>query len=113
MNLIANLFISSLAVFLSGYLLPGIEISGVMGVVIVAIVLGVVNTFIRPILLFFTLPLNLITLGLFTFVVNAGLVLLVDWLVPDFYVANFWWALAFSLVMFFITSFLRLLTSKR
>lgn len=113
MNLIANLLISALAVFLADYLLPGIQISGLGGVIIVAIVLGVVNTFIKPIILFFTLPLNLISLGLFTFVINALMVMLADWLVPDLVVQNFWWALAFSLVLSLVNTFLHMLTSKR
>jgi putative membrane protein len=108
-----NIFISGLAVFLADYLLPGVSISGISGIIIVAIVLGIVNTFIKPIVLFFTLPFNILTLGLFTFVVNAGLVLLVDWMVPDFRVENFWWALAFSLVLSLVNSFLHLLTSPR
>lgn len=113
MNLIVQLLISGLAVFLADYLLPGIQVSNLLAVVIVAVVLGVVNTFIKPIVLFFTLPLNLVTLGLFTFVINALMVMLVDWLIPDFFVANFWWALAFSLVLSLINTFLHMLTGKR
>lgn len=113
MTLIANLFISALAVFLADYLLPGVQVSGLASIVIVAIVLGIVNTFLKPILIFFTLPLTLITLGLFTLVINAALVLLVAWLVPDFYVQNFWWALAFSLVLTLVNMFLHTLTKAR
>ncbi len=113
MTFIANIFISGLAIFLADYLLPGVHISGIGGIIIVAIVLGVVNTFLRPVILFLTLPFNLVTLGLFTFVINAALVLLVDWLVPDFQVDSFLWALAFSLVLSIVNPFLHMLTRNR
>lgn len=101
-----NLLVSGLSVFLADYLLTGVKVGNFIQAVMVGIVLGIVNTFIKPIILLFTLPLNLLTFGLFTFVINALMVLLVSKLVPDFYVANFWWALAFSVVVSLISTFL-------
>lgn len=101
-----NLIVNALAVIISAYILPGVKVDGFLTAVVVAVVLGVVNMFIKPILLLLTLPLNILTLGLFTFVINALLVLLVSNLVPGFKVSGFLWALIFSLVLSVISSFL-------
>jgi putative membrane protein len=94
-----NLIVNAVAVIITAYLLPGVTVAGFVTALVVAIVLAVVNTFLRPLLLVLTLPVNVLTLGLFTFVVNAILILLVAALVPGFRVENFWWALLFSLVL--------------
>ena len=112
MKLIAYLLINGFAVFIASYILPGVQVDSFLTALIVAVVLGAVNTFIRPLLLLLTLPITLITLGLFTFIINALLVLLVDMVVPDLQVDGFLWALAFSLVVSLISSFLNTLTNK-
>jgi putative membrane protein len=98
--------ISALIILGLAYLLPGIEVSGFIAALIAALVLGLINTFVKPIIIFFTLPINITTLGLFTLVINAVMVLLVGALVSGFTVENFWWALLFSLLMGFINSWL-------
>lgn len=110
MRLLSYLLINSIAILVAAYILPGVKVDDVSTVILVAIVLGVINAFIKPILLFFTLPFTLLTLGLFTFVINALLVLLTDWLIRGFSVANFWWALLFSLIVSLVSSFLNQLT---
>src|SRR3989344_1741847 len=105
--MLINLLVSSLAVFITAYLLPGVLLDSFWDAVLVAILLGVVNMFIKPILILLTLPATILTLGLFTFVINALMILLVDSLVAGFSVANFWWALLFSLVISIVSSFLR------
>lgn len=79
--------------------------------VVVSVVLGVINAILKPILLFLTLPITLVTLGLFTFVINAALVLLVAQIVPGFDVVSFTWALLFSLVLSLVSWFLNTLAS--
>ena len=105
-----NLVVSSLAVIISAYILPGVKVDGFLTAVVVAIILGVVNMFIKPILLLLTLSLNILTLGLFSFVINAALVLFVSSIVPGFRVSGFLWALIFSLVLSLVSSFLYSLT---
>ena len=83
--------------------------NGTSTVVLVAVVLGVVNAFVRPILLIVTLPINIMTLGLFTFVIMGGCVELVTVFVPGFHVASFGWALAFALVLWVINAFFHVL----
>ncbi len=91
-------------------LLPGVKVANWQTAIVVAIALGLANTVIRPVLVVLTLPVTILTLGLFTFVISALLVLLVSALIPGFTVANFWWALAFSLVLSLVHAFLHILT---
>jgi putative membrane protein len=104
MNAILNVLVSAIAVLVTGRLLPGVTIDGFGTAILVAVVLGVVNAVLGPVLFYLTLPINILTLGLFTFVIIAGLVMLVDTLVPGFKVASFWWALGFAFVLAFINS---------
>ena len=94
-------------------ILPGVEIATFGTALIAAIVMGLVNFFIRPLLTLLTLPLNLLTLGLFSFVVNALLFALVAWLVPGFEVSNFLYALVGSLLLAVMTSVLGMLMPDR
>ncbi len=104
--IILTLLISSIAVFVTAQILPGTHVDSFGTALVVAVVLGLINTFIRPILFILTLPINILTLGLFTFVIIALLVMLVSYIVPGFHVDGFWWALAFAVVLFVVNSFL-------
>ena len=104
MNLIIKIIISSLAVFLSAYLLPGVEVDTYVSAIWVAIVLALLNGFLKPLLIVLTIPVTLVTLGLFLLVINAAIILLADNFVDGFFVDGFWWALIFSLVLSVITS---------
>jgi putative membrane protein len=104
MRILVNWFVTTIAILIVAYLLPGVAIRGLAAAVIAALVLGLINAIIKPVLIVLTLPLTILTLGLFTFVLNALLVLLTSAIVPGFYVRSFWWALLFSL-LFSIVSF--------
>lgn len=106
MTFLISLVLSTIAVFVTAYILPGVKLDGWVTALILAIVLGVINAFIRPILLILTLPINILTLGLFTFVVIALCVMLASYIVPGFHVDGFWWAMAFGVVLAIINSFL-------
>jgi putative membrane protein len=106
MSLVISLLVNGFAVFISSYILQGIHIESFLTAIIVGVVLGVLNTFIKPILVILTLPINVMTFFLFVFVINALLVLLASALIPGFKVDGFWWALAFSLVLSLVGSFL-------
>lgn len=106
LNMLLTLLISTIAVFVTANILPGVRIEGWTTALVVAIVLGIVNAFIRPLIFILTLPINILTLGLFTFVIIGLLVMLVSSIVPGFYVDGFWWALAFALVLAIINGFL-------
>lgn len=111
MKLIINLLISTIAVVAASYVLPGVHVSSVSTAFIVAILLGAVNTFLKPILILLTLPITIVTLGLFALVINALLVLFVSNIVPGFRVEGFLAALIFSLVLSLLTWFLNSLTT--
>lgn len=106
MAILIILLLNSLAVYAAAAILPGVKLENFMTAVIVAIVLGLVNTVIRPIVLILTLPINILTLGLFTFVIIGFLTLFVSWIVPGFEVTNFWWALLFAFVLAIFNTFL-------
>ncbi len=112
MGVIVNLFISTAAVLIASYIIPGIQVADLYTAIVVAVVMGILNTVIKPILIFLTLPITIITLGLFTLVINAALVLLVDRLVPGFAVSGFLTALLFSLVLSIVGGFLNSMKSK-
>lgn len=115
MKLIVRLIISTIAVLLTDLLLSGVSIGdmdstqGFITALLVAAVLGLLNTVLKPILIILTLPISFITLGLFLLVINAGMVLLAAKLVPGFVVESFWWALGFSLLLSIVQGFLNAL----
>jgi putative membrane protein len=106
MKILFHILVSGVAVYVTARILPGVHVASFATAVIAAIVLGVVNGFVRPILLIVTLPINLLTLGLFTLVIVGGCVELAAWVVPGFTVDSFWWALAFAAVLWAVNSFL-------
>jgi putative membrane protein len=106
MKLLGSLLIQTLAVLISAYIIPGVSVESIWVALIVAIVLGILNLSLKPFLLLFTLPLNVLTLGLFTFVINVVLIYLVSALVAGFTVTGFLSALLFSLVLSIVSGFL-------
>lgn len=103
--LLIRLLINALALLLVSYVLPGFEVSSFFGAVIAAIVLGLVNIFIKPILLLLTLPVTILTFGLFTFVINALMILLASKIVDGFSVDSFGTALLGAIVLWLISMF--------
>jgi putative membrane protein len=106
MRFLINWFLYALAIGITAYILPGVRLDGIFSALVTAAILGLVNGFLRPVLFIFTLPLTILTLGLFTFVLNALMVLLAAAIVPGFVVTGFWWAVLFSLVLSVFVYFL-------
>jgi len=109
MTLILRWFLNALALMLVAYFYSGVQVSGISAALIAALVLGLVNALIRPVLILLTLPVTLLTLGLFIFVINALMFWLVAEMVPGFKVSGFLAALLGSLmfsVITMVTSFL-------
>ena len=104
-NFIVRLLINGMALMATATLVDGIHASGFWGAIIAALVLGIVNA-IRPILMVFTLPLNVLTLGLFTFVINAFMLMIVGALVSGFAVDGFFAALLGSVVLSIVSAIL-------
>lgn len=99
MKLLIKIALSTLAVLGLSYLLDGIIVDRWQTALLVAVVLGVLNTFLRPILIFLTIPITIVTLGLFLLVINAGMVMLSEHFISGFHVSSFWWALGFSILL--------------
>ncbi len=99
MGLLIQLLVSSIAIYITARILPGVMLPDLYTAIVVAIVLGLVNTFIRPVLTFFTLPLTILSLGFFSLIINAAMILLVDYFVSSFSVEGWITALLFSLVL--------------
>ncbi len=100
------MLLTAIAVVILAQILPGVQVDGYTSAIIVAIVLGLLRIFVRPILILFTLPITILTLGLFLFIINAGIILLADKLIDGFAVSGFWYALLFSLLLSFFQSIL-------
>lgn len=95
--------VTILAIGIASYLIPGIEVTPVAALVL-AVVLGIINVFLKPIINLLTLPLNILTLGLFSLVVNALLIMLAGMVVPGFSVAGFWPAFFFGIVVALVSA---------
>lgn len=107
MRFLVHLIVSALAIFLTAYLFPNsVVVTGFGTAIIVAIILALLNAVVRPILLILSLPLNVLTLGFFTFVVNAIIILLASGLSLGFHVDSFLTAFLFSIVLSVINALL-------
>jgi putative membrane protein len=104
MNLLIKIFITSGLVFLIAHFMPGVHVASFTTALIVAVVLGLLNIFIKPILVILTLPVTILTLGLFLLVINALIILLCTTIVGGFSVESFWTALFFSIVLSILQS---------
>lgn len=102
MKWILKLLLTAVAVFILEKLLPGITVESYTYAIWVALVIGLLNSFVRPLLVFLTLPATLITLGLFLFVINAVMIQLAGYFLDGFTVTSFWWALLFSILLSFL-----------
>ena len=106
MKFIMRIIVTSVVAFGLGYLLNGVHIRNFWAAIILAVVLALLNAIVKPILIILTLPLTIVTLGLFLFVINAGIILIADNFIDGFSVDGFWWALLFSLLLSLVTSVL-------
>ena len=106
MRFLARLLLNGVAIVLAAYVLPGLHVDGPVPALLAGIILGFVNAIVRPVLFLLTLPLTLITLGLFIFILNAVCFALTAALVPGFSVDGFGWALLGALLVSVVSWFL-------
>lgn len=99
MGFIIQLLLTAVAVLFLSWLLPGVEVASYGSAILVALVIGILQLLVKPFLVILTLPITILTLGIFLIVINAVLILLADAIVPGFSVTNFWWAVLFSLLL--------------
>jgi len=105
-GMLINWLVSAAAAGAAAWVLPGVRLADTRSALVLALVLGLLNAVVRPLLVVLTLPVTVLTLGLFLLVLNAGMVMLAAKLVSGFAVSGFWSALLFSLVMTIVTSIL-------
>lgn len=106
MNFILRIIISAVVAFGLSYILTGVHIDAFSTALILALVLALLNAIVKPILIVLTLPITIVTFGLFLFVINACIILVAGKFVNGFHVDGFWWALLFSLLLSVLTSLL-------
>lgn len=106
MKFIMRIIVTSIVAFGLSRVLKGIHVDDFWAAIVLAFILAVLNAIIKPILIILTLPITILTLGLFLFVINAFMILLADNLMDHFSVDGFWWALLFSLLLSIVTSIL-------
>lgn len=106
LSILLQLAVAGLVIIFTAYLIPGIIVDDLMTGILIAALLALLNVTIKPILIFFTIPITILTLGLFLLVINALMVMLAAEIVNGFAVGNFWWALLFSLVLSLVNSIL-------
>lgn len=106
MKLILRILLSALAVVILSKVLPHVTVDGYLTAIIVAVVLSLLNFIVKPILVILTLPVTVLTLGLFLLIINAIIILLADGMIDGFAVDGIWWALLFSLLLSFLQSIL-------
>ena len=105
-SMIGVLIVNTISIFAVSYILSGIEIDSFVTALILAVVMAVLNATLKPFLILITIPLTIITFGLFLLVVNVLVLYAADYLIDGFHIAGFWWALAFSLLVSFVNSIL-------
>ncbi len=106
-------FINAIALGLTSWLVKGIDIQGLGTLLIASLVLGILNALLRPIILLLTLPLNILTLGLFTFVVNAFMLMMASKLVEGFVITDFWSALVGAIILSIISFLISVFIGNR
>jgi putative membrane protein len=105
MYLLILLFLNTLAILSASYFLPGVHVDGFWTAFMVSFVLGLVNVFLRPIIFILTLPINILTLGLFSFIIMGFMVYLVSQIVPGFNIDHFFWTIPFAFIASFFNWF--------
>mgnify|MGYP001418645008 FL=1 len=106
MKLIIKLLLTALAVVILSKILPGVAVEGYGSAIIVAIVIALLRLIVKPILVLLTLPITIITFGLFLLIINAFIIMMADYFVGGFAVVTIWWALLFSLLLSLFQSLL-------
>ena len=105
-SLLTRLIVSSLSVFLAGWLLPGVQIDSFTTAVGIAIVLGLLNATLKPLLIVITIPITVMSLGLFLLIINALIIFVADQWIDGLYVRSTWTAILFSFLISTISSWM-------
>ncbi len=108
MNFLVKVLVSTFAVVITSYLLTGVQVESFTTAIVVAFVLAVLNALLKPFLIILTIPVTIMSLGIFLLVINAFIIQLAAYIVRGFEVHNFWWALLFGVILSVVSWFLEL-----
>lgn len=106
MNTLLKIVLTAIAVVILAKILPGVAVEGYLSAILVAIVLALLRLIVKPVLVILTLPITIVTLGIFLLFINAIIIMMADFFVDGFAVSSIWWALLFSLLLSFLQSIL-------
>jgi putative membrane protein len=114
MNTLLRILFTWIAVIIAAYLLPGVHINSdnIFTPLLVAALLALLDSFVKPVLIFLTIPITVITLGLFLLVINVIIIWIADYLVAEFWVDGFWWYLWFSIIVSIVRALLERMDKK-
>lgn len=112
MNFLIKLLLNGLAVIIASYILGGVTVDSFLTAIIVAALLALLNAVIKPLLIILTIPITIVTMGLFILVINAFIIMMADSLISGFSVDNFWWALLFSVILSIINAIFEDMSKK-
>lgn len=110
---IIRFLISTIAIYVAGAILPGVDVSNIWTALVMAVILSLLNMFVRPVLVVLSLPVTILTLGLFLLVINGLMVYVAEWIIPGFELANFGYAILYSIVISIIQYLLERLFGLR
>jgi len=113
MKTLLQIVLTGLIVLILSNILGGVYVADFFTAVVVAAILALLNIFIKPILLILTLPVTVVTFGLFLLAINAFIILMADWLIDAFRVDGFWWAVLFSILLSFLQSIVFALAQRK
>ncbi len=113
MKTILRVLLTALAVVILAKVLPGVGVDGYVSAIIVAVVVALLRFIVKPILVILTLPITIITLGLFLLIINAVIIMMADYFIPGFTVETIWWALLFSLLLSILQSIFHSVLDKK
>ncbi|MFO7874582.1 MAG: phage holin family protein [Bacteroidales bacterium] len=108
MNILVKVLVSAFAVVITSYLLGGVAVASFTTAIVVAFVLAILNALLKPVLIILTIPVTIMSMGLFLLVINAFIIQLAAHFVSGFEVDSFWWALLFSIILSVVTWILEL-----
>lgn len=112
MHVLLRIAFGTIAVLVAEYFLPGVTVNGMVTALVVAVVIALLNVLLKPILIILSLPVTILTLGLFLVIINGIIVYTADLLIDGFEVRDFWWALAFALVIGVVNTVLNALAGS-
>ncbi len=112
MHLLAKIALSTMAVLVTSYILPGVTIDSFLTALATALLIALLNTLVKPLLIIFTIPVTILTFGLFLLVINASIIMMASGLLSGFHVDGFWYALLFSIILSIITAVLESMVSS-